>query len=92
MQKNPCRGYSRHLIVSCKYGVISPTRKLNAQFVAVESETPLARTVSGMIYRAECKVNAMSVLWVEDANFKQFRTSGGYSQGMGPQLKMAVLV
>lgn len=42
-------GYKRHSICSCKNGVISPTRKLNAQFVAVEMETPFARTARGMI-------------------------------------------
>lgn len=49
-QKKPCIGYRRHSIFSCSIGVISPTKKLNAQFVAVESETPLTRTVNGMIY------------------------------------------
>ena len=52
MQKKPCIGYNLHSIASCRYGVISPTRKLNAQFVAVERETPFARTVKGMIYTA----------------------------------------
>jgi hypothetical protein len=31
-------------------GVTSPTKKLNAQFVAVERETPFARTVRGRIF------------------------------------------
>lgn len=48
-QKNPCRGYRRHLMVSCRTGVDSPTIQLNAQFVAVESETPFTRTGRGMI-------------------------------------------
>lgn len=52
-QKNPCIGYNLHSIVSCNTGVISPTRKLKAQFVAVEIDTPLARTVKGMIYEEE---------------------------------------
>lgn len=49
MQKNPCIGYSRHSISSCRKGVISPTRKLNAQFVAVDNDTPFARMLRGMI-------------------------------------------
>lgn len=48
-QKNPCMKYNRHSIISCNAGVVAPTTKLKAQFVAVERETPLARTVNGMI-------------------------------------------
>lgn len=49
-QKKPCIGYNFQVITSCKYGVTSPTKKLNAQFVAVERETPFARTVRGRIF------------------------------------------
>ena len=48
-QKKPCIGYSRHSMSSCRTGVASPTTKLKNQFEAVESETPLARKVRGMI-------------------------------------------
>lgn len=54
-QKNPCIGYNLHSITSCKRGVIHPTRKLNAQFVAVDSETPFARTANGMIFVLHCQ-------------------------------------
>ena len=50
-QKNPCMGYNRQAISSCIYGVVSPTRKLKAQFVAVDNDTPFARTLRGIIYR-----------------------------------------
>ncbi len=50
IQKLPCMGYNLHSISSCKYGVTSPTSQLNAQFVAVESETPFARNSRGMIF------------------------------------------
>jgi hypothetical protein len=36
-------------MTSWRIGVISPTRKLNAQFVAVDIETPFARKVRGII-------------------------------------------
>ena len=65
-QKNPCMGYKRHRIFSCNIGVASPTTQLKAQFVAVDSETPLTRTAKGII-------------------------SGGYSHGIGPQLKPKAL-
>ena len=42
-------GYSLHSMTSCRYGVTSPTMKLKNQFVAVDSDTPFARTVRGMI-------------------------------------------
>lgn len=42
-------GYNRQVIYSCSGGVISPTRKLKAQFVHVDKDTPLARIVNGMI-------------------------------------------
>lgn len=42
-------------MTSCRMGVDSPTRKLKAQLVAVESDTPLARTVSGIISAGNCK-------------------------------------
>jgi len=48
-QKNPCMGYNLHSIVSCRYGVTSPTIQLNNQFVEVESETPFALIGRGMI-------------------------------------------
>jgi hypothetical protein len=51
VQKKPCIGYSRHSINSCRAGVVAPTMKLKAQFVAVDIDTPLARTMRGMIYR-----------------------------------------
>jgi len=38
--------------------VISPTRVLKAQFVAVDSETPLARKVRGMI----CIANEIKIV------------------------------
>ncbi len=49
-QKNPCIGYSRQPISTCNSGVISPTMKLNSQLVAVDMDTPFARTAKGMIY------------------------------------------
>src|SRR5579859_4845033 len=48
-QKNACIKYRRHLIASCRTGVISPTSQLNAQFVAVERLAPLARILRGII-------------------------------------------
>jgi len=42
-------GYNLHSMTSCRYGVISPTMKLKNQFVAVDSETPFALTVRGII-------------------------------------------
>jgi hypothetical protein len=39
--------------MSWRIGVISPTRKLNAQFVAVDMDTPFARKVKGMICKGQ---------------------------------------
>lgn len=80
-QKKPCIGYSRHLMISWRIGVISPTRKLNAQFVAVDIDTPFARKVRGMI----CKSKMINMINMRKNRRLQL-TSGGYNQGKGPQL------
>jgi hypothetical protein len=48
-QKKACTRYSRHLIVFWRMGVSSPTRKLNAQLLAVLKLAPLARMLRGKI-------------------------------------------
>lgn len=57
---------------------------LKAQFVAVESDTPFARTVRGMIY-------VPVVRTLQRMNQMNYRTSGGYNQGNGPQLEITVI-
>ncbi|MDA4132863.1 MAG: hypothetical protein OK454_07040 [Thaumarchaeota archaeon] len=48
-QKKAWTRYRRHVIHSCRIGVISPTSQLKAQLVAVDSEAPLERMLRGRI-------------------------------------------
>lgn len=48
-QKKAWTRYKRHLIHSCRIGVISPTSQLKAQFVAVDKLAPLERMLRGRI-------------------------------------------
>ena len=95
-QKKPCITYNLHVMTSCRYGVASPTKKLNAQLVldgvdniSIVRRQAISHLRGGEWYsfgahRQRHDLGSKIDICHRQANITQ--TSGGYSQGSGPQL------